>query len=244
MNRYLEKIAQTESKKKSTVKDAASVGAGAYLLNKAPQRLLGYHTVYHGTTNENAAAIRKKGFDPSKGGSGASTLNSRYTAESRGKIHVTKTKLSARMYAGDLGGKIRAEKTKNPTNPRILRTTGSAIKDSFMGKGSVVKARLTHNQWEKMNIDRDSSGNAPNNPFMNERMKERAATSNNRIHKRFVTGAGNGGAAQFATRNNLRKYLGHRAGRIRALGGLGQLAAGSALIGNAVHNKLKNGGDK
>lgn len=234
MNRYLEKIAKTEDKK-SKVKDAASVGAGAYLLNKAPQRLLGYHTVYHGTTNENAASIRNKGFDPSKGGSGASTLNSHYTAESRGKIHVTKTKLSARRYAGDLGGKIKAEKAKNPQNPRKMRTIFSAMKDSYTGKGSVVKARVSHNQWERMNVDRDSSHGAPENSFMNERMKERAATSNNKIRKRYVTGSGSGGAAQFATKNNLKRYLSNRAGRIRALGGVGQLAAGSALIASTVN---------
>lgn len=237
MNKYLEKIASR--KEGVSVGDVASVGAGAHLLSKVPQRLLGYHKVYHGTTNTNADSIRKNGFDPSKGGTGASKISSSYADQSKGKVHLTKTKLSARMYAGDLGGKIDAEKARNPVSPNKRRTLINALKDSYTGKGSVVKARVPHSTWSRMKVDPDSSAGAPDHAFIQERMKERAATYDRKIDKKFVMGKGGGGMSMYATKNNLRRYLSTKSGRMRALGGAGQLVAGSALIHNAIANRGK-----
>ena len=237
MNKYLEKIASR--KEGVSVGDVASAGLGAHLLTKVPQRLLGYHKVYHGTTNKNAHSIRSKGFDPSKGGTGASKINSSYLGQSAGKVHVTKTKLSAHMYAGDLGGKIKAEKARNPINPNKRATLIDALKDSYTGKGSVVKARVPHSTWGRMKVDEDSSAGAPDHAFIQERMKERAATYDRKIDKKFVIGKGGGGMSMYATKKNLRRYLSTKSGRMRALGGVGQLAAGSALIHNAIANRGK-----
>ena len=233
MNRYLEKIAQTAEKKKSIAKDVASAGVGAHLLSKVPQRLLGYHKVYHGTTNENASIIRKNGFDPSKGGTGASKLSGYHQIASKNKIHFTKTKPAARIYSGGIADKLNKEPSK-------LHAVRKALRDSYTGKGSVVKARVPHSMWGKMQVDKDSSGPDTGIKFVRERMKERASTYHRKVGKKFVMGEGGGGMGQFATKNNLKRYLSTKSGRARALGGVGQLVAGSALITNAVNNHRKD----
>lgn len=244
MNQYLEKIAKQTERKNGLAKDVASVGAGAHLLSKVPQRLLGYHKIYHGTTNENAVSIRKNGFDPSKGGTGASVLSGHYQEQSKGKIHVTKTKPAARLYAGGFEKKWQAAKdlqeSSSDPKPSLSKTLLKSMKDSYTGKGSVVKARVPHSTWSKMKVDEDSSRGAPKNSFIQERMKERAATTHRKIDKKFIVGKGSGSIGGYATKKNIKRYLSTGSGRMRALGGVGQLAAGSALIANTVNNHRKD----
>jgi hypothetical protein len=104
MNKYLEKIAKTltENDDSGKINHKLEAGLGATAIISAPKRLLGYHTIYHGTSAENAKSIRENGFDPNRGGSGAAKLHGseRYIRESSNKIHVTKKLSNAVMFAG------------------------------------------------------------------------------------------------------------------------------------------------
>lgn len=68
----------------------------------APSRLLGYHTVYHGTKVPHGK-IHKEGLKPSYGGTGGSSPeinggHDTYMNRSKGRIHVTKKPFFASMY--------------------------------------------------------------------------------------------------------------------------------------------------
>jgi hypothetical protein len=104
--------------------------AGAGLAYHSPGHLLGYTKVYHGTNSTAADQIHQHGLDPSKGGTGASTMKGAYMEESKGKIHVTRNKEYAGAYANV------AEKTKG-------------------GKAHVITARVPKAQWERMERDTD-----------------------------------------------------------------------------------------
>lgn len=90
------------------------IGAAALALGGAagaPSRLLGYHTVYHGTKVPHDK-IRKEGLLPAFGGTGASGSTNNgvyanlYKKRSTGRIHVTKSPFFARMYGNPVKAKL------------------------------------------------------------------------------------------------------------------------------------------
>lgn len=71
--------------------DAALATGGGIATIGAKDRLLGRKTLYHGTTAENAAAIKQEGFKLSDGLGGASESlgEQQFIDNSKGKIHLT-----------------------------------------------------------------------------------------------------------------------------------------------------------
>lgn len=112
------------------VRDAAILGVAAH---QAPQRLLGYHKIYHGTRKDIAAKIRKEGLDPKYGGTGAakkaSGINPGFVGSSKGHVHFSRSPVVARLYATFTGG---------------LR-------------GKVVKGRITDRAYRRAKLDHDGA---------------------------------------------------------------------------------------
>lgn len=217
MNKYLEKIAKAASEsedsgtKKPGLAGRVAEGAlGARLAMEAPQKLMGYHTVYHGTSKANADSIRKTGLDPKHGGgptgAGAGINHSGFLETSKGKVHVTKGPITAAMFSG-----FSSAATK--TRP------------------SIVKARISDKMWDKFKLDPDAGA-----------YKRQAATTTKKIGSNFISGGeGSKGRSMFLTKERLGDYYGSKAGKVRALKGVGLLAGGGALM---AHSVLKGRGKK
>jgi hypothetical protein len=218
MNKYLEKIAAaTGDDKYGNMALEGAVGAG--LAKGAPQRLLGYHTVYHGTSKANAEAIRKEGFKTKHGGGahGASsahpskTSQEVFTERSKGKIHVTKNPFVAGQFAG-------FQAARRNTQP------------------GMVKARVSDKMWKSFKRDDDVAGTFGS--------KDTAATTTHDIKPQFVAGGkGSKGAFAFLKKRHLESYYGNSAGRTRAGKGAAMLVGGGALLAHALsraHSKLKD----
>lgn len=130
INKYLEKIASKSSKENTDNTYAqAVIGAGA--ISQSRQRLLGYHTLFHGTDKATASIIKNQGFDPKHGGSGSAKIHggSKFAINSKDKIHVTKNPIVAAFFAN--------------------------YKSKAGGKPSIVKARVSHKMWNNMERDPD-----------------------------------------------------------------------------------------
>jgi hypothetical protein len=207
-NKYLEKIAEeTSSRMKKDMAVEGLVGAG--IASGASQRMLGYHTVYHGTTRNNAKLIREQGFDPKKGGgaNGASAVHpsqfsrEAFTQRSQGKIHVTKKHGVAGMFAAFQ----MANRKEMP---------------------GFVKARVSDKMWRSFKADPDLSI-IPD--------KDAGATTKHKISSKLVAGGkGSMGPLAFMKKKHLVQYYADNHNKVRALKGLGMLATGGALITHAA----------
>ena len=193
---------------------AGAVGATA-LTPHAVRRLLGYHVVRHGTSEESAAAVRKQGFDLKKGGSGAGTHAAgseerarKFQRESKGKIHVTKNPIIARAFAG-----MTQDRTANPSVKTIARS------------GEVLKARVSHAHWQGMKKDVHINGS-----------KFDAATTHHKIPaSQVIGGEGDKGIRGVVNKNTLRKYYSNPANH-------GRIARGAILasgVAGGVYNAAK-----
>lgn len=218
MNKYLEKIAAAASDDKyGNMALEGAVGAG--LAKGAPQRLLGYHTVYHGTSKTNAEAIRKEGFKTKYGGgeNGASqahpskTSKEVFSERSKGKIHVSKNPFVAGQFAG-------FQAARRSTQP------------------GMVKARVSDKMWKSFQRDDDVAGKFGS--------KDTAATTTHNIGSQFVAGGKNSkGAFAFLKKRHLEGYYGSASGRARAGKGAAMLVGGGTLLAHALtraHSKLKD----
>lgn len=186
---------------------AGAVGA-TVLAPHATRRLLGYHVVRHGTSSENAAKVKEHGFDPKKGGTGAGThaagskeRAAKFQRESKGKIHVTKNPIIARMFAG-----MTHDKTAKPSVKTVLRS------------GSVLRARVSHQHFEAMKKDKHMSGS-----------KFHAATTHHKIPASQVIGSAHDkGVKAVVNKNTLRKYYKNPANHGRIARGV---ILGSGVVG-------------
>lgn len=200
-------MAEKDTKTSGLVGAATAVLAGKGV---AP-RVLGYHTVSHGTSNETARKIKKEGFDPKKGGSGAGThaagtedRSAMFKEQSANKVHVTKNPVTSRLFAGATEAK------------RVPQ-----LKD--LVKGTVVKARVTDQHFRTMKRD----------PHMGNGPKWAAATTHHKIPAhQVVGGVGDKGIKGVVNKNTLRKYYASASGKGRALRGV-------ALAGLAAHGAHK-----
>lgn len=217
----MDKVAQlvklAKERDKSKLKDAAIYGAGSAALAKAaPSRLLGYHNVYHGTSKENAAKIKRDGklkASMGGGGNGASQsmgnknefMSDTFKERSKGKVHFTKTEGIAKFFADFTG------------------TDGGANKG---GKGEVLKAKMPHSQYTKAKVDKDVAG-----PGGNEGIKKRIASTTTKDVK-----VGKG--YNFATKRNMNRYLKAKGGKARFARGVAS-ALGSAGLAGMSYRKVK-----
>ncbi len=212
-NKYLEKIAEMSRGEHAGMAAGAAVTA-AGLAHQSAGPLMGYHTVYHGTSKKNADSIRKTGLDPKRGGQEGGSAHKigseAYKKQSAGKVHVTKAPHIAEYFANFQAKPLNAK----PLNPH---------------KGEVLKARVSHDQYQRMKVDQDVSP-----------IKAIAATTKEKIHPHQIKGgAGYTGAKEFAHPSKLKGYLKSTSGKKRALMGAG-MAVGSVLMGgvSALRSRL------
>jgi len=207
------------AEKETSGKAGLAGAATAVLAGKgvAP-RLLGYHNVYHGTTKPAAESIRKNGFDPKKGGSGAAapTVNKKgvhsnpdFFERSKGKIHTTKQRPIAHAYAAFTGIKHKS-------------------------KSEVIKARVTHQHFRNMKGDPDMSPNGTKNI---------AATTHHKIPSSQINGGvGDKGIKGVVTKKTLKKYYRSGSGLTRVARGValaGIAAKGAHTAYSAAKSKLE-----
>lgn len=233
MNKYLEKIAEDLKKKDSYSGIGAEAAAGGAAASMAPSRVLGYHTVYHGTSKPNAAEIKKHGFDPRKGGTGAAGHSHMedYIEASQGKVHVTKFKPVANFFAG-FTQHATERPTINPANKHSdkINRMVAGHKNMFTGRiGETVKARVSDMAWRKdFEPDPDMGLN-----------KSTAATTEKKIGTKSI----NRTRSSFANKEHLSKYLSDKAGKVRALKGVGLGIAGAGMLAHAV-KRIKDKGNE
>lgn len=196
-----------------------AVGGTAAASGVAP-RLLGYHVVRHGTSNENAAKIKKEGFNPKMGGKGGAGQHAAsgdrakmFKEQSKGKIHVTKNPAISRMFAG-------MTENRNP-NPQSL---------GDLAGGKVLKARVTDQHYRTMQKDPHMGGNKAN-----------AATTHHKIPAhQIIGGAGDKGVKGVVNKKTLAKYYRNKANHGRI--GRGVALAGIAAAGaHQAYQSVKEG---
>lgn len=244
-NDYLDKSA-AEKKLRNRFTGTAEIAGAAYgvgHLRDAPSKLLGYHTMYHGTSKENAKSILKNGLNKSKGGTRGSNVsgfgadvNKKFVDESKKHVYMTKSKFVGRTFAGDSAKHI-------DKHGVTAKGTLETLKDGFKN-GKVLKARVSHNTYTKgFQMDPDSFDHFTEAMTSEEKLKHIAARSKHNVGSQFFSGGkGNKGILGFASKNHLRKYYASKSGKIRALQGVAQLAGGPALVaGMALHNKYTGG---
>ena len=217
MNRYLEKIAEIAKKDKNNNHVASRLveaGAGAAIASKAPAAILGYHNLYHGTSNSTAEKIMKEGFKPSTGGSGASKHSSKagFQDQSKGKVHFTKKKFLAKFFSGY------TEHGENNPKADHLVNTGKGLLNIInpFSKGKVLKVRVSDKAYKEFEVDPHMAGN-----------KDIASTINKRVSPASIVGhKNNKGVKQFLSRRHLFEYYSDKAGKIRGLKGAATGLAG------------------
>ena len=207
------------AEKKTSAKAGLAEAATAVLAGKgvAP-RVLGYHTIQHGTSHAAAAKIKRRGFDPKRGGSGAGThaagnasRSKMFKEQSAGKVHVTKDPLTSRLFAGA---------TQSKRAP--------SLKD--IAKGKVVKARVTHQHYKTMKKD----------PHMGNGPRWAAATTHHKIPAHAIIGGkGDRGIKGVVNKNTLRTYYASSGGKARAARGLA-LAAVAAKGAHTAYSAVKS----
>ena len=199
----LVKIARDNRDDNSGKKALAAGALAAATGNASKSRVLGYHTVNHGTSNKNARAVKRSGaLKPSKGGSVGGATESLKNTEARdayrprvkGKVHVTKSPLHARVFAH-------------------MAESG----EGGVTKGKLLRGKMSHNQWRKSVVDADVAG--PTGP------KSIAATTTHRVKV--------DNSQKFATKKNLKRYLSSGSGKKRFASGLrlAAVSTGAALYG-------------
>lgn len=152
MNKYLEKIATEEVKKKEHIPSNTAIGVGTAMQASLPA-VLGYNvakealgsgevtgvqTLYHGTTPERASKIRAEGLKPGiSTGMGAVIDKSTGTGALGSASHVfaTRDKLDASGYVDSA---TRLQKAENPLEEGMrlarlnLQNPGKRLKDQYV----------------------------------------------------------------------------------------------------------------
>ena len=206
---------------------ASAAGAASAGIKARKDRVLGYKSVYHGTSDSIAKDIRKKGLKASKGGSssGASTKDDaalgtdKNVKRSKGKTYITTRKDVASNYAS-------------------IANTGRVGSPS---KG-VVKANIPHRKYQTRHVDSLSKSNveAVHGPHSRRGHKAFGSMGKSIPPSQIEGSSKYKGTKQYATKKNMKSYLGNKSGRARfakgvgsyaAKGGLGALAVGAAAYG-------------
>lgn len=216
-------MSKEDEKRKSVLGGAAAAVLGA----KAPKNVLGYEKVYHGTSLSAARSIRETGLKKSKSGSGVAANDvaaGRATAkEVRGKVYTSTNRMTADNHQPRFG-------------------------DHKMG--TVVSAKVPYRPKKRLARDHvfDRMVNGTDNATNYTPMQRRLAKSEQgalRIYKhsipsRFIDGGHNsGGAKQFATKGNMRRYLSTGGGKARFAKGVAQAAGAGASAMYSIAHAIK-----
>lgn len=230
-NIFLEKIASQKNpdKKSTPVTNALLAGVGAHTALQGPQKLLGYHTVYHGTPSASAARnIKENGLKKSYGGTAGSKISAgggRFEQVAKEHVYVTKSKNVARTFAGN------SAKYINEHGHASHKAGLAAMKDYFTGEGKVLKARIPHNVYIKRHeLDPDSFDWVTRATNPKDKLKDIASRTKGDISSKYISGGrGSKGAATFLHKNHLRRYYKSASGRARAAVGAAEVVGGTAL---------------
>ena len=189
---YFEKVARNIDKEsnKEKIQTAGTAVAGAKMIHSSKDRVLGQKTLYHGTSSKNWESIKKEGIKANRGGQGASSLidNKGYIENSQNKVHLTGSKIKARMYAGldkatesmkgtpemqrfsELKKKHIAPGQTQPSftsysdmeeyNKANQAYAKKLFSESLKRKnqGKLMKVKMGYDKYKKMEIDPDEAG--------------------------------------------------------------------------------------
>ena len=207
----LEKIANKETKDNKSTGTRVGAGVGALGLAKVSKNpATGRTRVYHGTSNDAWKKIKKEGFDPKKGGTGAAghakdrTGYSDFVDKSKGKVHVTRLKSVAKGFKAY---------THSQGNPRLRDLHDPR-------KGKVIKADIPFSHYENMKADPDilDSGSKKFDKFF-------GSTTTEKIPVEDISGAKKSYSKKYKRiAKNLPKYIKKHPGRF----GIGALGLGGA----------------
>lgn len=205
---------------KSTEKSKALAGAAsaAVLGAKAPKNVLGYEKVHHGTRTLAASeSIKRTGLKKSLSGTGIGredvSLGAAKASEIKGKVFTTKQKILADAHRQDMFG----------------RKPGATITAKVPYR---AKSRLAEDAVLKRNAEAHTGamGKGLKKQVDNLRIYKHS------IHQRFIKGPEYKGTKQFATKGNIRRYLGQAGGKARFAKGVAQaVGAGASGLYAAAH---------
>lgn len=212
-----------KEKRKAGLAGAAS----AVLASKAPQNVLGYDKVHHGTSHAAAGSIKKTGLKKSKSGSGVAAndvaLGRAKASDVKGKVYTTKQRATADLHQPNVFG-YRSGQTLTARVP-------------YRAKSRLAKDHVIENIAN--GTDNITRGNKAQQ-FAAKMGKKHLRIYKHSISSRFIEGGkGYGGRKQFASKGNMRRYLSQAGGKARFAKGVAQ-AAGSVGSGlYAVAHAIK-----
>jgi hypothetical protein len=212
-----------KEKRKAGLAGAAS----AVLASKAPQNVLGYDKVHHGTSHAAAGSIKKTGLKKSKSGSGVAAndvaLGRAKASDVKGKVYTTKQRATADLHQPNVFG-YRSGQTLTARVP-------------YRAKSRLAKDHVIENIAN--GTDNLTRGNKAQQ-FAAKMGKKHLRIYKHSISSRFIEGGkGYGGRKQFASKGNMRRYLSQAGGKARFAKGVAQ-AAGSVGSGlYAVAHAIK-----
>lgn len=208
-----------KEKKKSALAGAAS----AVLASKAPQNVLGYEKVHHGTSHKAAGEIKKTGLKKSKSGSGIAAndvaLGRAKASDVKGKVYTTKQRATADLHQPAMFG----HRTGQTLTARV----------PYRAKSRLAKDHVIENIAN--GTDNMTRGNK-HQQFAAKVAKKHLRIYKHGISSRFIEGGKDyGGRKQFATKGNMRRYLSQAGGKARFAKGVAQAAGavGSGLYAAA-----------
>lgn len=212
-----------KEKRKAGLAGAAS----AVLASKAPQNVLGYEKVHHGTSHTAAGSIKKTGLKKSMSGSGVAAndvaLGRAKASDVKGKVYTTKQRATADLHQPNVFG-YRSGQTLTARVP-------------YRAKSRLAKDHVIENIAN--GTDNITRGNKAQQ-FAAKMGKKHLRIYKHGISSRFIEGGKDyGGRKQFASKGNMRRYLSQAGGKARFAKGIAQ-AAGSAASGMyAVAHAIK-----
>lgn len=214
------------TKEQEQSKAIMGTAASAGLAHRATSHLLGYDKVYHGTSSDAAASIRKGGLKKSHSGTGVgkndADLGRVSHKDVKGKVYTSKNKITADNhrpgFAGFKMGETLTARVPHRGKKRLAR--------------DVV--------FDKMIDGTDKHTNYGPAQRAGARLERRAL----RIYKhsipsRFIEGShDHAGVKQFASKGHMRRYLSTGSGKARFAKGLAMSAAsGASALYAAAHAK-------
>lgn len=229
----------------NTRKNVASGAVGAGMVHSSKDKLLGQKTLYHGTSDKNWESIKKEGLKADKGGSGAASFvdNQYFMENSKNKVHVTGSKLKARMYSG-------LEKATKKVDMDNIENVSGLFKEVFKkeNKGKIAKIKMNYDKYKSMEIDPDEVGGgimeAIGGKLKSQRAKKmlepiarhQAARGSMDVGKDEIVGLHKTSKRLKNQMKYLPKYIKNNKARFGT--GVALAGTGTALVGNAIKNTV------
>lgn len=216
-----------ENADKEKRKAGLAGAASAVLASKAPQNVLGYDKVYHGTSHTAAGSIKKTGLKKSMSGSGVAAndvaLGRAKASDVKGKVYTTKQRATADLHQPNVFG-YRSGQTLTARVP-------------YRAKSRLAKDHVIENIAN--GTDNITRGNKAQQ-FAAKMGKKHLRIYKHSISSRFIEGGKDyGGRKQFATKGNMRRYLSQAGGKARFAKGVAQAAGSAGLAMYSVAKAIK-----